>query len=74
MQKKVKDPVCGMTFAPDPKLSLEHDGKTYYFCSEHCKKEFSANYNKYLSKKSTPKKHDTKVSSANEYTVLLFTA
>lgn len=36
----VKDLVCGMDV--DPKapstLKVQHDGQTYYFCSEHCKK------------------------------------
>ena len=38
-----KDPVCGMDI--DPSVSqhhLEHDGRTFHFCSEHCKAKFSA--------------------------------
>ena len=39
----VKDPVCGMDV--DPAMSeyhSEHDGQTYYFCSEHCRAKFDA--------------------------------
>jgi RND family efflux transporter MFP subunit len=47
------DPVCGMTVDPKaPKaIRTEHGGKTYYFCSEHCRKAFEANPGKYTPKK-----------------------
>lgn len=36
-----KDPVCGMDLADTSKAaSSEHQGKTYYFCSDSCKKKF----------------------------------
>ena len=35
-----KDPVCGMMVGESSTLRVEHDGKTVYFCSETCKKEF----------------------------------
>lgn len=35
------DPVCGMTVDPDAAAgSHEHEGTTYYFCSEHCLHKF----------------------------------
>ena len=35
------DPVCGMTVAVnDDAITREHDGKTYYFCGEHCATNF----------------------------------
>lgn len=38
---KVKDPVCGMMIEPDDAVaSVEHEGKTYYFCSQDCKEAF----------------------------------
>ncbi len=38
------DPVCGMTVDPATAAgSHKHDGKTYYFCSEHCLQKFRAN-------------------------------
>ncbi len=44
-----KDPVCGMTVDPVHAAgSVEHAGKTYFFCSRHCEEEFSANPNDYL--------------------------
>jgi P-type Cu+ transporter len=39
----VKDPVCGMTIDPaDAVASAEHQGKTYYFCSQACHQQFVA--------------------------------
>jgi Cu+-exporting ATPase len=36
-----KDPVCGMQVDPArAAASSEHQGKTYYFCSSHCKQKF----------------------------------
>jgi Cu+-exporting ATPase len=35
------DPVCGMTVTPeDAAASVEHAGRTYYFCSTHCAAAF----------------------------------
>jgi uncharacterized membrane protein YraQ (UPF0718 family) len=34
------DPVCGMKVDKQKALTAEHDGHTYYFCSEHCRSEF----------------------------------
>jgi YHS domain-containing protein len=48
-----KDPVCGMTI--DPKTATgksEYQGKTYYFCSLGCKKEFDRDPEKYLKSES----------------------
>src|SRR3974390_2846101 len=44
-----KDPVCGMTVDPSrAKATLDHAGKTYYFCSVGCKEKFGADPAKYL--------------------------
>jgi len=37
------DPICGMTVADDSPRRFAFDGETYYFCSDHCLKKFSAN-------------------------------
>ena len=42
------DPVCGMKVDSGSKHSLEHAGKRYEFCSQHCADTFSANPGKYL--------------------------
>jgi len=40
-QVTVKDPVCGMTVVPETAAgSVDHDGRTYYFCSRHCIEKF----------------------------------
>ena len=51
-----KDPVCGMDV--DPKKAAgktNYQGRTYFFCSVGCKKEFEENPAKYLGK-SKPEK------------------
>ncbi len=39
---KATDPVCGMTVDTTTALHAERDGKTSYFCSEHCREKFLA--------------------------------
>jgi len=34
------DPICGMTVDTATALHAERDGKTSYFCSEHCREKF----------------------------------
>jgi Cu+-exporting ATPase len=39
----VTDPVCGMRIDPDDAVAtVEHEGRTYYFCSEACRDAFVA--------------------------------
>lgn len=43
------DPICKMSVYPSSaKASFEHEGKTYYFCSPHCKEEFEKAPEKYI--------------------------
>ena len=44
-----KDPVCGMTVAPDTTITHRHEQDLYRFCSEHCRKKFAAAPAAYLS-------------------------
>lgn len=50
--EKVRDPVCGMEVDPAKSLKSEYRNKTYYFCSETCKREFEKNPERFLRKKS----------------------
>lgn len=34
------DPVCGMTVDTTTTIHAERDGKTFYFCGEHCREKF----------------------------------
>lgn len=44
----VKDPVCGMVIAEaDAVATVDHDGSTYYFCSQDCAEEFRENPDDY---------------------------
>ena len=40
MNPNAKDPVCGISVDKASIFSTEHDGKTYYFCSDKCMKAF----------------------------------
>jgi P-type Cu+ transporter len=44
------DPVCGMEVDTETsQLSLEHDGRTYWFCSRGCLLDFQDDPERYLS-------------------------
>ena len=49
---RAKDPVCGMKVeeadAKAAKLSSDHQGKTYFFCNEACKRQFDGSPGKYV--------------------------
>jgi len=46
---KMLDPVCGMLVMPaNAAAQVEHQGRTYYFCSAHCADKFKADPNRYL--------------------------
>ena len=48
-QDVVIDPVCGMDVkASEAKYKYEYKGKTYYFCNDGCKAEFTANPGQFL--------------------------
>jgi len=37
-----KDPICGMAVEESTALHADRDSRTFYFCSEHCRKKFLA--------------------------------
>jgi Cu+-exporting ATPase len=52
---RVLDPVCGMMVDPERAAGhVDHQGKTYYFCSKGCVAKFSADPEKYLSGQREP--------------------
>lgn len=53
-----KDPVCNMVVSSDSKYQDYHEGKHYYFCSEHCLHKFKEHPEQYLDKE-TPLPHET---------------
>lgn len=45
---QAKDPVCGMTVEQaDAVATVDHEGETYYFCSQDCAEEFRENAGDY---------------------------
>lgn len=48
-KKMEKDPVCGMMVDPKkPAATRAHEGKTYYFCSPGCAKQFESDPKRYI--------------------------
>lgn len=47
----VVDPVCGMNVDTEHARNVVHDGKHYYFCSQHCIEKFVADAGKYIQPK-----------------------
>ena len=43
------DPVCGMEASADV-FKVEHKGKGYYFCSNHCEQDFKKDPETYATK------------------------
>jgi len=45
---KVRDEVCGMTIEEDRAAgTVKFQGKTYFFCSDHCRSKFEADSDQY---------------------------
>jgi Cu+-exporting ATPase len=40
--EKAKDPICGMVVSKSSSLKSERAGRTYYFCSDGCKRTFES--------------------------------
>jgi YHS domain-containing protein len=47
IRRGATDPVCHMTVDRSKALTLDHAGRTYYFCSEGCRDSFQANPDRY---------------------------
>lgn len=52
-----KDPVCGMEVDPAKGAKFEYQGKTYYFCSDSCRKAFQKDPQRYLDTKARGGSH-----------------
>jgi Cu+-exporting ATPase len=49
------DPVCGMKLSPEKAAaSMNHAGRTWYFCAQGCKTKFEANPGKYDGSQAAP--------------------
>ena len=63
----VPDPVCGMQVDPaEAKHRAEHEGTTYYFCSDRCRERFVDKPDEYLSEK--PVEPSAAVAAGTMYT------
>jgi membrane fusion protein, copper/silver efflux system len=60
--ERVKDAACGMSIDKAKAIAdghtLERDGTTYYFCSDRCKKKFSAQPERYIALNPSGTNHD----------------
>ena len=60
------DPVCGMTVDPAKAgATVEHGGKTYYFCCKHCAAKFNADPAQYAT---TPRAPEPPARAGTKYT------
>jgi uncharacterized membrane protein YraQ (UPF0718 family)/YHS domain-containing protein len=48
------DPVCGMKVDRSKALQTQYAGRTYFFCSEHCRSQFQADPDGYTRKGAAP--------------------
>ncbi len=48
MVSMVTDPVCGMAVEAEHAVSLQHEGRTFYFCSKGCSWEFRESPDRFL--------------------------
>ena len=47
-ERSVRDAVCGMEITPTQAVrTIQHDGRTFYFCSEQCARQFQADPERY---------------------------
>lgn len=66
MAIQVKDPVCGMTIAPEEAFGKsDFQGETFYFCSSGCREKFAANPAQFISPKKETVKTNSPVTSAD---------
>jgi Cu+-exporting ATPase len=69
---QVKDPVCGMQFAPERAAGkLEHNGQVYYFCNPSCLEKFRTEPERFLSPASP--RPQTQISQASENAERIYT-
>ncbi|MDR1728699.1 MAG: heavy metal translocating P-type ATPase [Acidobacteriota bacterium] len=55
MDERVKDPVCGMVFAPEKAAGrFDYGGATYYFCNPGCLEKFRADPERWLTAGESP--------------------
>jgi uncharacterized membrane protein YraQ (UPF0718 family)/YHS domain-containing protein len=54
VRRGATDPVCGMKVDRARAVTLEHAGRTYFFCSEHCRSQFESDPDGYTRKGGPP--------------------
>jgi uncharacterized protein len=54
MRRGATDPVCGMRVDRAKAVQLDHAGKTYYFCSQHCLHAFESEPQRYVGGQKAP--------------------
>jgi uncharacterized membrane protein YraQ (UPF0718 family) len=55
MRRGATDVVCGMKVDRDRALTLQHAGRPYFFCSEHCRSQFETEPQRHAGAHRTPK-------------------
>jgi YHS domain-containing protein len=55
LRRGTTDPVCGVSIDRSRALRADHAGHTFFFYSEHCRKEFAADPDRYASHARAPR-------------------
>ena len=64
----LRDPVCGMTVAPESPHRLEHAGAKYVFCSDRCLERFRADPERWLEPAPEPRQPLQAAATATRFT------
>ena len=65
----VTDPVCGMAVEPNAgTASMEHDGRRYHFCCEHCLRRFAEDPQRWLGERPAPDAAAEPAAAGSRYT------
>jgi hypothetical protein len=54
VRRGATDPVCGMRVDKATAFRVDHDGRRWFFCSEHCKTRFESDPDKFAQQTAEP--------------------
>jgi YHS domain-containing protein len=58
MRRAARDPVCGMTVDRGKAVTIEHHGKTYFFCGPGCRSKFEADPERFVAREASAMRAD----------------
>jgi uncharacterized membrane protein YraQ (UPF0718 family)/YHS domain-containing protein len=58
LRRAARDPVCGMTVDRGKAVTIEHRGKTYFFCGPGCRSKFEADPERFVAREASAMRAD----------------